>query len=88
MYKKIILVVAILTLMGCSSSKSPIVTTKAGNPNYKKGSVHTSKKTTTTEKQADKEVIQSTSRTVVTSDVINGYVFHYKDIFFCSWILC
>ena len=25
-------------------------------------------------------MIQSTSRTVVTSDLINGYVFHYKDI--------
>ncbi|SHG26167.1 Flagellum-specific peptidoglycan hydrolase FlgJ [Flavobacterium fluvii] len=80
MYKKIVLVVAILTLVGCSSSKSPIVTTKAGNSNYKKGNVHTSKNTTSTGKKTDKEVIQSTSRTVVTSDGINGYVIHYKDI--------
>jgi hypothetical protein len=36
MYKKIILIAAILTLVGCSSSKSPIVTTKTGNPKYKK----------------------------------------------------
>jgi len=80
MYNKIILVVAILTLMGCSSSKSPIVTTKAGNSKYDKGSVYTSKNTTPTTKKSNSETIESTSRTVVTSDVINGYVFHYKDI--------
>lgn len=88
MYKKIILIVTILTLIGCSTSKSPIVTTKAGNSKYKKENIYTSKKTTLTEKKASKpeqkkartEVIESTSRTVVTSDLINGYVFHYKDI--------
>ena len=63
MYKKILLIVAILTLIGCSSSKSPIVTTKTGNSNYKKN-----------------ETKQSTPRAIVTSDLINGYVFHYKDI--------
>ena len=36
MYKKIILVVAILTLVGCHSSKSTIVTTKSGNSKDKK----------------------------------------------------
>jgi flagellum-specific peptidoglycan hydrolase FlgJ len=63
MYKKIILIAAILTLVGCSSSKSPIVTTKTGNPKYKKT-----------------ETKQSAPRAAVTSDLINGYVFRYKDI--------
>lgn len=71
MYKKIILVVAILTLIGCSSSRSSIVTTKAGNSKYKKPTSTANKKS---------ETKQSTPRTVVTSDLINGYVFHYKDI--------
>lgn len=71
MYKKIILVVAILTLVGCSSSKSPIVTTKAGNSKYKNTTSTSRNKTQTS---------SSTPKTVVTSDLINGYVFHYKDI--------
>lgn len=80
MYKKIIIIVTILTLIGCSNSKSVIVTTKAGNSKYKKENVYASKKTTSTAKKANAETIESTSRTVVTSDVVNGYVFHYKDI--------
>jgi flagellum-specific peptidoglycan hydrolase FlgJ len=80
MYKKIVLLVVILTLIGCSASKSGIVTTKSGNSKYKKGNVYTSKKTTSTAKKAKTETIESTSRTIVTSDLINGYVFHFKDI--------
>ncbi|MES2575789.1 MAG: glucosaminidase domain-containing protein [Bacteroidota bacterium] len=80
MYKKIVLIVAILTLIGCSSSKPVIVTTKAGNSKYKKGNTYTSKKTTSTTKKSNTETIESTSKTVVTSDLINGYVFHYKNI--------
>jgi len=71
MYKKIIFVVTILTLIGCSSSKSSIVTTKTGNSKYNKTTSTTNNKT---------QITQSTSKTVVTSDLINGYVFHYKEI--------
>jgi len=71
MYKKIALIVSILTVMGCSSTKSPIVTTKSQNSNYNKTTSAANKKAETT---------QSTSGTVLTSDLINGYVFHFKDI--------
>ena len=71
MYKKIILVVAILTLVGCSSSRSPIVTSKTGNSKYNKSTSSSNKKT---------EIIKSTSRTVTTSEVVNTYVSRYKDI--------
>ncbi len=71
MYKKILLLIVILTLIGCNTSKSVIVTTKTGNSKYKKTTSTTNKKNETT---------QSTSKTVVTSDIVNGYVFHYKDI--------
>lgn len=71
MYKKIILVVVILTLVGCSSSRSPIVTTKTGNSKHKNNSSTSKNKTQTS---------SSTPKTMVTSDLINGYVFHYKDI--------
>jgi flagellum-specific peptidoglycan hydrolase FlgJ len=63
MYKKIVLIVSILTLIGCSSSKSPIVTTKTGNSKYKKN-----------------ETKQPTPRAIGTSDLINGYIFQYKNI--------
>ncbi|QBN18628.1 glucosaminidase domain-containing protein [Flavobacterium nackdongense] len=66
MYKKIVLLVVILFLTGCSNSKSVIVTPK--------------KTATSQKKVSGSEVIESTSKTVVTSDLINGYVFHYKDI--------
>jgi len=68
MYKKIVLIAFILILVGCSSSKSRIVTTKSGNSNY-------NKTTSTVNQKAN-----SNSKLVVTSDLINGYVFHYKDI--------
>lgn len=71
MYKKILLITIILALVGCSSSKSVIVTTKAGNSESKKTASTTNKKNETT---------KSNSRTIVTSDLVNGYVFRYKDI--------
>lgn len=74
MYKKSVLIVAILTLIGCSSSKSVIVTTKTGNSKYKKENVSTSKKTPSIVKRAKAETVGSTS------DLVNGYIFHYKDI--------
>lgn len=63
MYKKILLLITILTLVGCNSSKSVIVTTKSQNSNPKRVATN-----------------PSPQKTVITSDLINGYVFHYKDI--------
>jgi flagellum-specific peptidoglycan hydrolase FlgJ len=74
MYKKIVLIVIILTLIGCSTSKPAIVTTKAGSSKHKKENVYTSKKTTSTAKNTKTETTGSTS------DLVNGYIFHYKDI--------
>lgn len=78
MYKKIVLLVAILTLVGCSSSRPVIVTTKAGSSKYKNKT--TPKKQTVTAKKSNTETIESTSKTVVTSDLINQYIARYKDI--------
>lgn len=80
MYKKIIFLIAVLMVLSCNTSKSVIVTTKAGNSKYKKETVYTSKKKISTTKKSSSETIESTSRTIVTSDLINGYIFHYKDI--------
>ena len=86
MIKRIVLLAVILALASCSSSKPAIATTK------KAAAVQTrtaSTKRSTPVKPIGKnypstnnttEVIQSTSKTVVTSDLINNYVLQYKDI--------
>lgn len=86
MIKKFVLLVVILALASCSSSKPAIATTK------KAAAIQT--RTASTKRSAPAkpigknypstnnttEVIQSTSKTVVTSDLINNYVLQFKDI--------
>lgn len=86
MVKKIITFLILATLVSCSSSKPTIATTKKAamqkprvattrKPAYAKpiGKNYPSTNNTT-------EVIQSTSKTVVNSDLITNYVLQYKDI--------
>ena len=86
MIKKIVLLLVILALASCSSSKPAIATTKKAaavqsrtaatkrsTPVKPIGKNYPSTNNTT-------EVIQSTSKTVVTSDLINNYILQYKDI--------
>ncbi|GIQ57750.1 hemagglutinin [Flavobacterium collinsii] len=75
------------TLVGCSSSKPTIATTKKAAA-VQRPRVATTKKPTYTKPIGKKypstnnttEVIQSTSKTVVTSDLINNYILQFKDI--------
>lgn len=96
MVKKILLLFIILTLISCNATKSPIVTTKAVSQNKKKPVGSVVKKKVTARPIADKkilqekrervkkeqesEIIESTSRTVVSNDVIGNYISQYKDI--------
>ncbi|HTG67308.1 MAG TPA: glucosaminidase domain-containing protein [Flavobacterium sp.] len=73
MFKKNLLLFILLTLISCNATKSPIVTTKKG----------TAKNTYSPKNKKTKsrnEVIQSTSRTVVTNDIVTNYVLQYKDV--------
>jgi flagellum-specific peptidoglycan hydrolase FlgJ len=87
MFKKIIVLFIIATLASCSSSKPAIATTKKAAA-VQKPRVATTKKTTYTKPVGKKypstnnttEIIQSTSKTVVTSNLITDYVLQYKDI--------
>ncbi|MFA9188816.1 glucosaminidase domain-containing protein [Flavobacterium sp. FBOR7N2.3] len=79
MFKKSLLLFIALTLISCHATKSPIVTTKktaSKNTTYSPRS----KKTSTTKPKSRNEVIESTSRTVVTNDIVSNYVVQYKDI--------
>ncbi|GGE95194.1 glucosaminidase domain-containing protein [Flavobacterium limi] len=87
MFKKIITLFVIAVLAGCSSSKPTIATTKK-QAAVQKPRTASAKKGVTSRPTAKypstnnntTEVIQSTSKTVVTSDLINNYVLQYKDI--------
>lgn len=85
MFKKILLLLAIATLVSCGSSKSsrskktaykPKKTVVTKKPTASKST--TSKSTSSSDRNT--EVIESTSRTVVYSDVVNNYVAQFKDI--------
>jgi flagellum-specific peptidoglycan hydrolase FlgJ len=86
MIKKIVTLLIIATLASCSSSKPAIATTKAAA--VQKPRTVSTKKTTDIKPIGKKypstnvttEVIQSTSKTVVTSELINNYILQYKDI--------
>lgn len=87
MIKKILPLFSILILIGCNASKPVIITKKPVSHTAKKETKQAPKKAAPTTKYSKKEqnnstteIIESTSKTVVTSDLINGYVFHYKDI--------
>lgn len=87
MIKKIVLLLVILALASCSSSKPAIATTKKAAA-VQRPRVAATKKTTPAKPIGKNypstnnttEVIQSTSKTVVTSDLINNYILQYQEI--------
>lgn len=88
-FNKIVFAVLAVTLIGCSSSKSLVRTSKTPSKTSSSQMAHhhhAKPKSSAVETQAPDEVIKpsevivSTSKTVVTSEVIKGYVFQYKDI--------
>ncbi|TRX40037.1 glucosaminidase domain-containing protein [Flavobacterium restrictum] len=83
MFKKSLLLLSFLLLIRCGSSKPAIITTKGSHYKSKNEGSYSSKKSNSRypkKSNSDTEIIESTSRTLVTSDVVNGYVFHYKDV--------
>lgn len=87
MFKKSVLLFILITLASCNASKTMIVTKKTVSQKPKSEVVQNSKKPNTATKTSIQikpkpasEVIESTSKTVVTTDLINGYIFHYKEI--------
>lgn len=76
MFKKNLLLFIALTLISCNATKSPIVTTKKEATK----NTHSQKTKSSRVSKSQNEVIESTSRTVVTNDIIGNYVLQYKDI--------
>jgi flagellum-specific peptidoglycan hydrolase FlgJ len=93
MYKKIFFVLILGMLVSCNATKSPITTkvvTKSSpkkpveSPIKKKPAVKpaavVAKEPTKEKRNSVNEVIESTSRTLVSNDIIGAYVAQYKDI--------
>ena len=83
MFKKTLLLLLTITLIGCNASKPAIVTTQKKATNQKhKVAINTKKKHTYTKPSPNSktEVIESTSKTVVTNNLIGDYISQYKEI--------
>lgn len=84
MFKKTLLLLITITLIGCKASKPAIATTKKAATTQQKQrvAIQTKKKPTYTKASTNNatEVIESTSKTVVTNTLISDYISQYKDI--------
>lgn len=74
-------------MASCNASKPVIVTKKTTTHSSKKVAVKTPKKSSSSSKFSKKEqnnsaveTIESTSKTVVTSDLVNDYIFQFKGV--------
>lgn len=91
MFRKILLILTALLIVSCNATKPVIVTTKSAPQVTKKLATRSVKKTNVAkpivkkaavakqDKEQD-EVIESTSRTVVSTDIVANYIAQYKDI--------
>lgn len=84
MFKKILFLLALAIFASCGSSKPKVATTKRAKKPVVTRTRTTPTRTTATTKSPttnrSTEVIESTSKTVVYSDVVNNYVSQFKDI--------
>ena len=91
MFKKIFLVIILVTLASCNATKAPVKTSKSTTTTTRKPTVKgkstkvykpvvNTRNTTTTRASSSDEVIESTSRTVVSNDVIGDYILRYRNI--------
>lgn len=87
MIKKILLLFILIILASCNASKPVIVTKKTTTHSSKKVAVKTPKKSSSSSKFSKNEqnnsaveTIESTSKTVVTSDLVNDYIFQFKGV--------
>lgn len=88
MIKKILLLFILIILASCNASKPVIVTKKTTTHSSKKVAVKTPKKSSSSSSKFSKkeqnnsavETIESTSKTVVTSDLVNDYIFQFKGV--------
>lgn len=81
MFKKILLILTALALVSCNATKPVIVTKKGVSHKPRKEVVYKNKKYSNQEKRnVSTEVIESTSRTSVTSDLITDYIYRFKEV--------
>ncbi len=77
MFKKILVLFIVFTFASCNITKAPIGFNKKKSNRYAQSSKAS---TYNRGKKTANEVIESTSRTVVSNDVVGNYIMQYKDI--------
>lgn len=91
MYRKILVLVLLSFLVSCGTSKNRVKTSKNGTAKNRnvskrnKPAIKTKAETKTavankTNSRGNSEVLESTSKTVVYSDIVNAYILQYKTI--------
>lgn len=80
MFKKALVILTVLLLISCNTTKSVIVTTKSAPAVTKKPAARSVKKTVIAKENKEEEAIESTSRTIVSTDIVANYIALYKDI--------
>src|SRR5687768_17167321 len=81
-FYRIVFVFIAIAFVGCHTSKSVVRTSKGSSPKVAQHNIKQKPAGTKTpvEVKPPSEVIVSTSKTVVTSEVIKSYVNQYKDV--------
>ncbi|MFT5715531.1 MAG: flagellum-specific peptidoglycan hydrolase FlgJ [Flavobacterium sp.] len=91
MFKKTLLILTALLIVSCNATRPVIVTTKSASPVTKKVAARSVKNTsvskpivkkvaTVEQDKEEDEIIESTSRTIVSTDVVANYIAQYKSI--------
>jgi flagellum-specific peptidoglycan hydrolase FlgJ len=91
MFRKTLLIFTAVLIVSCNATKPLIVTTKSVSPVTKKAAAKSVKKTADAKPMGKKkaiaeqdneenEIIESTSRTVVSNDIVANYIAQYKNI--------
>jgi len=76
MYKKIFILICVLFLASCKGTKQTVIKKPFPKPKIERKAVATPKKT----QPKATEIIESTSKTEVTTDIVENYIQQYKEI--------
>jgi flagellum-specific peptidoglycan hydrolase FlgJ len=85
MFKKILVLIVLSVFVSCGTSRSRVATTKKSSTKTRAHSntrkpVTTTRNNTATKNTQQKEVLESTSKTVVYADLVKQYILDFKDI--------
>jgi len=79
MYKKIFILICVLFLASCKGTKHTTIKKRYSKPRVERKIVLTTTRNKPEGQKIETEVIESTSKTIVTNDVVQHYIIQYKE---------